>query len=112
MVQYLCEAFPDCEIVFAGDIIGDFPGWLCGYDNLYYMEASYDELPDMIHTFDVAILPFFGVHKETVPTELFQYLACGKLVVASDMPNISANLFPIVWYRSKGRWSIDLMERL
>ena len=88
MVQYLCEAFPDCEIVFAGDIIGDFPGWLCGYDNLYYMEASYDELPDMIHTFDVAILPFFGVHKETVPTELFQYLACGKLVVASDMPNL------------------------
>ena len=52
------------------------------------MEASYDELPDMIHTFDVAILPFFGVHKETVPTELFQYLACGKLVVASDMPNL------------------------
>lgn len=88
MVKYLCEAFPDCEIVFAGDIIGDYPGWLRGYDNLRYIEASYDELPDVIHTFDVAILPFFGGHKKTVPTELFQYLACGKLVVTSDMPNL------------------------
>lgn len=88
MVQYLCESFPECDIVFAGDIIGDYPGWLRGYENLHYMESAYDELPEMIQTFDVAILPFFGGHKKTVPSELFQYLACGKPVVASDMPNL------------------------
>ena len=88
MVQYLCEALSDCDLIFAGDIFGDFPIWLKGYDNLHYVEATYDELPDIIQTFDVAILPFFGGHKKTVPTELFQYLACGKSVVTSDMPNL------------------------
>lgn len=90
MVQLLCEAFPEFEIIFAGDIIGDFPAWLSGYDNLQYIEASYDELPGIIQSFDVALLPFFGGHKKTVPAEFFQYLACGKSVVSSNMPNLPA----------------------
>ena len=88
MAQYLCEAFPEFDIVFAGDIVGDFPAWLGGYENLHYVEASYEELPEMIRSFDVALLPFFGSHRKTVPTEFFQYLACGRQVVASDMPNL------------------------
>lgn len=88
MVQFLCESFPEFEIVFAGDIMGDFPVWLSGYKNLQYIEASYDELPAVIQSFDIAILPFFSSHQNTIPTELFQYLACGKSVVASDMSRL------------------------
>lgn len=88
MVQCLCEVFKDAEIVFAGDIFGDFPVWLNGYDNLKYIEASYEQLPEIIQSFDVAILPFFGRHQKTVPSELFQYLACGKIVVTSDMTEL------------------------
>lgn len=88
MVQCICEEFSDCEVVFAGTIVGDYPAWLGGFDNLTYTEAEYDKLPEIISTFDVAILPFFGGHKKTVLVELFQYLAGGKSVVASDMPNL------------------------
>lgn len=88
MIQYICEALPEYDIVFAGDIKGDYPVWLGGYDNLSYVEASYDELPEMIASFDVCLLPFYGRHKQYVPTELFQYLAEGKIVVASDMNKI------------------------
>lgn len=88
MVHCICEEFPDCEIMFAGMIIGDYPAWLSGFDNLVYKEVSYNELPDIISSFDAAILPFFGAHCNTVPSELFQYLACGKNVVTSDMPNL------------------------
>lgn len=88
MVQCICEEFSDCEVVFAGTIVGDYPAWLGGFDNLTYTETEYDKLPEIISTFDVAILPFFGGHKKTVPVELFQYLAGGKSVVASDMPNL------------------------
>lgn len=88
MVHCICEEFADCEIVFAGTIIGDYPAWLNGFDNLKYIEAKYDELPEIINSFDVAMLPFFGGHKKKVPSELFQYLACGKNVVTSDMPNL------------------------
>ena len=88
MVQCICEEFVDCEVVFAGTIVGDYPAWLNGFSNMKYVEATYDELPEIISSFDVAILPFFGGHRKTVPSELFQYLACGKNVVTSDMPNI------------------------
>jgi len=88
MVQYICESFSDAEVIFAGDIMGDYPVWLNGYDNLKYVEATYEELPEVINDFDVCILPFFGRHQKYVPSELFQYLACGKQVVTSDMPNL------------------------
>lgn len=88
MVQCICEEFKDCEIVFAGTIVGDYPAWLGGFDNLTYIEAPYDNLPEIISSFDAAILPFFGGHRKLVPTELFQYLACGKRVVTSNMPNL------------------------
>lgn len=58
MVQCICEEFSDCEVVFAGTIVGDYPAWLGGFDNLTYTEAEYDKLPEIISTFDVAILPF------------------------------------------------------
>ena len=85
MVQCICEVFSDCDVIFAGEIFGTFPTWLHGFDNLRYIPVSYEELPSMIQTFDVGILPFFGRHADTIPKEYFQYLACGKQVVASDM---------------------------
>lgn len=88
MVQCICEEFSDCEVVFAGTIIGDYPAWLGGFDNLTYIEAEYDKLPEIISSFDVTILPIFGGHKKTVPIELYQYLACGKNVVASEIENL------------------------
>lgn len=88
MVQCICEVFSDCDIIFAGEIYGPFPVWLDGFDNLHYVCASYEELPELIQSFDVAFLPFFGRHTQTVPKEFYQYLACGKQVVASDMSNL------------------------
>ena len=88
MVQCICEAYPEYDIVFAGTIIGDFPVWLNGYPNLKYIECSYDELPEMIASFDVTILPLFGGHNKLVPCELFQYLASGKPVVTSNLVNV------------------------
>lgn len=88
MVQCICEVFSDCDILFAGAIFGSKPVWLDSFSNLHYMPAAYECLPEVIHSFDVAILPFFGRHKDTVPKEYFQYLACGKQVVASDMRNL------------------------
>lgn len=87
MVQCICEVFSDFDIIFAGELTS-IPVWMGGFENLHYVPASYEELPEMIQTFEVAILPFFGRHKETVPKEYFQYLACGKQVVASDMANL------------------------
>ena len=89
MVQCICEVFSDYDIIFAGELSGkNPPAWMKGFDNLYFEPCTYEKLPAVIQSFDVAILPFFGRHMKTVPKEYFQYLACGKQVVASDMENL------------------------
>ena len=88
MVQCICEVFSDYDIIFAGEIFDKIPVWMDGFENLHYLPASYEELPSIIRSFDVALLPFFGRHADTVPKEYFQYLACGKQVVASDMASL------------------------
>lgn len=88
MVQCICEVFSDYDIIFAGEVQRNIPGWLQGFENLHYLRTSYEDLPAVIQTFDVAILPFFGRHMDTVPKEYFQYLACGKQVVTSNMKNL------------------------
>lgn len=98
MVQCICEVFSDCDVIFAGEIFGSFPIWLNGFDNLHYVPASYEELPVLIQSFDVALLPFFGRHRKTIPKEYFQYLACGKRIIASNMPNLPDSK---ALYRSK-----------
>lgn len=89
MVQCICEVFSDCDIIFAGETKGrKTPVWMNGFENIHFEPCTYEELPAVIQSFDVAILPFFGRHMMTIPKEYFQYLACGKQVVASNMENL------------------------
>src|SRR5262249_54510325 len=48
----------------------------------------YSKLPDFIRSSDVCINPFElnGITEKILPTKLFQYLACGKPVVATRLP--------------------------
>ncbi|HEY2383238.1 MAG TPA: glycosyltransferase family 4 protein [Terriglobia bacterium] len=48
----------------------------------------YSRLPEWIRSSDVCINPFElnGITEKILPTKLFQYLACGKPVVATKLP--------------------------
>jgi glycosyltransferase involved in cell wall biosynthesis len=48
----------------------------------------YSRLPEFIRSSDVCINPFElnGITEKILPTKLFQYLACGKPVVATKLP--------------------------
>ena len=56
---------------------------------------EFDLVPDIISMCDLALNPFEinEITKEIIPIKLLQYLACGKPVLSSPLPDVK-NLFP------------------
>lgn len=52
--------------------------------------VPYSRVPALIGAMDVCVAPFCGDRGETSPVKIFDYLACGKPVVASAIPSVTA----------------------
>ncbi|MCC6139916.1 MAG: glycosyltransferase family 4 protein [Nitrospira sp.] len=52
--------------------------------------VPYERVPALIGAMDVCVAPFCGGRGETSPVKIFDYLACGKPVVASAIPSVTA----------------------
>ena len=52
--------------------------------------VPYAHVPLLIGAMDVCVAPFCGDRGETSPVKIFDYLACGKPVVASAIPSVTA----------------------
>jgi glycosyltransferase involved in cell wall biosynthesis len=50
---------------------------------------EYTRVPTWIGAMDVCVAPFCGDRGETSPVKLFDYLACGRPVVASAIPSVT-----------------------
>ena len=50
----------------------------------------YQEVPAWIGAMTLCVAPFRGDRGETSPVKIFDYLACGKPVIASAIPSVSA----------------------
>lgn len=61
------------------------------YSNIYFLgEKKYSELPGYLRYFDVCLIPFHlnNVIKATNPVKIYEYLAAGKPVVTTDIPEL------------------------
>lgn len=88
IIHYACGRMKDCEFVFAGAnrISGTWGHTFTDYPNIHLLEeADYMDAPAIIHAFDAAIIPYFKSARERVPSKLFEYFACGKPVVTTNM---------------------------
>ncbi len=81
----------DCEFLLVGP---DFDGTLASsgvadLPNVRWVgEKKYEELPSYLHCFTVATIPFLvnDITKATSPVKLFEYMAGGKPIVTTDLP--------------------------
>ncbi|MFW0862339.1 MAG: glycosyltransferase family protein [Candidatus Komeilibacteria bacterium] len=98
IITYLAEHNPNKSIVLAGSFKGKLKHWdkelikkLQSYANIYLLGyIPYSKAPMYIQQFDVAIIP----HKAdtyvgtTNPMKMYEYLVCGRPIVATPAPGI------------------------
>jgi GT2 family glycosyltransferase/glycosyltransferase involved in cell wall biosynthesis len=83
---------PDDSIVLIGRVQNQAVAALAArYQNLYLLgEKPYDSLPQYLHAFDVALIPFLltPLIQATNPVKIYEYFAAGVPVVATKIPEL------------------------
>ncbi len=90
-IKYLAEANPDKSVVLVGPVWNEQDQArtaLAALPNVHFLGyKGYQEAPMYIQQFDIGIIPHksgeFSV--STNPMKMYEYLACGKPVVAADL---------------------------
>ncbi len=91
LVGELAEMRPDLQLVLIGPIVKIDPADLPHKPNIHYLGGkSYDELPEYLAGWDVAILPFARNDSTRFisPTKTPEYLAAGKPVVSTSIRDV------------------------
>jgi glycosyltransferase involved in cell wall biosynthesis len=64
----------------------------CGIETnvIFYGNISYNMVPEYIAMMDICVIPFKNnsVTKNALPLKLFEYMACGKPVISTRLPNV------------------------
>ena len=91
LVAGVAAARPDWEIVLIGPVVKIDPAVLPRAGNVHYLgPKSYEELPEYIAGWDVAVLPFArnDATRYISPTKTPEYLAAGKPVVSTSIRDV------------------------
>lgn len=90
LIRYLAEKTPAYSFVFIGPLQTDVSK-LANLKNVYFLgKKKHEELPVFIKYFDIGIIPYLitDYTKNVYPTKLNEYLALGKPVVSTGLPEI------------------------
>jgi glycosyltransferase involved in cell wall biosynthesis len=91
LVEAIARAFPDALVLLIGHDQARLAARLAGLANLRCIgEVPYAELPYYLYGFDVCLLPFrrLDLTLATNPVKVYEYLAAGLPVVATDLPEM------------------------
>lgn len=95
LLERLAREFEDATILLAGPAVKHAHARttaLAALPNVRWLGLQpYETLPSVIAAFDVALIPYLdNPYTESVfPLKVFEYLAAGKPVIASGLPNLA-----------------------
>ena len=91
LLREMADLRPDLHFVMIGPVVKISEDDLPKAENIHYLGGkSYDELPDYIASWDVAMMPF-ALNESTrfiSPTKTPEYLAAGKPVVSTPIRDV------------------------
>jgi glycosyltransferase involved in cell wall biosynthesis len=88
----IAQAHPEWSLVIIGPIHGIDTALFSSCPNIYIMgPRDYSDLPNYLGGFDVCMIPFIQneLTLNTNPIKMYEYLAAGKPVVSTDLPEVS-----------------------
>ena len=91
LLEGIAAARPDWHVVLLGPVVKIDPSALPRHPNIHYLGAKrYDELPDYVAGWDVALLPFARneATRFISPTKTPEYMAAGKPVVSTSIRDV------------------------
>jgi glycosyltransferase involved in cell wall biosynthesis len=99
LVAYLADRLPNATLAMVGPIVKVDPAALPQRDNIRWLgQQDYAQLPSFLKGFDVALMPF-ALNKATEyinPTKTLEYMAAGKPIVSTAVPDVVHNFTPVV----------------
>jgi glycosyltransferase involved in cell wall biosynthesis len=99
LIRALAEENPDLHVVMVGPTAKVDPSELPSGSNIHWLgQRSYDELPGYVKSFDVCLMPF-ALNEATEfinPTKTLEYMAAGKPIVSTAVPDVVRNFTPVV----------------
>ena len=91
LLEHLAKQRPDWHVVMLGPVVKIEATSLPQAPNLHYLGMkAYEDLPGYLAHFDVALIPF-ALNEATEflsPTKTLEYLAAGKPVVSTPLPDV------------------------
>lgn len=99
LVAKLADANPEWSVVIIGPVIKVDPTQFPQRPNLHWLGGrEYKDLPAYCKGFDVCLMPFaMNEHTEFInPTKSLEYMATGRTVVSSAVPDVISNFGSIV----------------
>ncbi len=94
LVEKLASSRPDWTLAFVGPIFKVDPAELPKHANILWLGGrKYEELPAYTKGFDVCLMPF-ALNEATEfinPTKALEYMATGRPVVSSAVPDVVSN---------------------
>lgn len=91
LIEAVAKRKPEWHLIMIGPVVKIDPNSLPRLNNIHYLGMkSYNELPDYVSGWDVAMMPF--AHNESTryisPTKTPEYLAAGKPVVSTPIIDV------------------------
>jgi glycosyltransferase involved in cell wall biosynthesis len=99
LLAQIAQEMPDASIVMIGPFAKVEQDSLPNYPNIHWLgQRAYTDLPALVKAFDVCLMPF-ALNEATQyinPTKTLEYMAAGKPVVSTAVPDVLHHFTPIV----------------